>query len=79
MIKIAICDDEKNIRSYLISLIRGQKAECEIMEYASADEYLSSGMGHDILFLDIELKGTASGMDGNAKNRMGMERHKSGM
>ena len=41
MIKIAICDDEKNIRSYLTSLIREQNAECEITEYASADEYLS--------------------------------------
>ena len=69
MIKVAICDDEKNIRSYLASLIRGQKAECKIMEYASADEYLSSGMGHDLLFLDIELEGSASGMDG-----MGMAR-----
>ncbi len=71
MIKVAICDDEKNIRSYLASLIRGQKAECEITEYASADEYLSSGMGHDLLFLDIELEGSASGMDGNAINGMG--------
>ena len=51
MIKVAICDDEKNIRSYLASLIREQKAECEITEYASAEEYLSSGMGHDLLFL----------------------------
>ena len=74
MIKVAICDDEKNIRSYLASLIRGQKAECKIMEYASADEYLSSGMGHDLLFLDIELEGSASGMDGNAINGMGMAR-----
>ena len=64
MIKVAICDDEKNIRSYLASLIRGQKAECEITEYASAEEYLSSGMGHDLLFLDIELEDSASGMDG---------------
>lgn len=64
MIKVAICDDEKNIRSYLASLIKEQKAECEITEYASADEYLSSGMGHDLLFLDIELEGSASGMDG---------------
>ncbi len=64
MIKIAICDDEKNIRSYLTSLIREQNTDCEITEYASADEYLSSGMGHDLLFLDIELKGSASGMDG---------------
>ena len=74
MIKIAICDDEKNIRSYLTSLIREQKAECEITEYASADEYLSSGMEHDLLFLDIELKGSASGMDG-----MGLARQIRGM
>ena len=69
MIKIAICDDEKNIRSYLTSLIREQDAECEMSEYASADEYLSSGMEHDLLFLDIGLKESASGMDG-----MGMAR-----
>ena len=69
MIKIAICDDEKNIRSYLTSLIREQNTECEITEYASADEYLSSSMEHDLLFLDIELKGSASGIDG-----MGMAR-----
>lgn len=74
MIKIAICDDEKNIRSYLTSLIREQKAECEITEYASADEYLSSGMEHDLLFLDIELKGSTSGMDG-----MGLARQIRGM
>ena len=79
MIKVAICDDEKNIRSYLASLIRGQKAECEITEYASADEYLSSGMGHDLLFLDIELEGSAPGMDGNAINGMGMARQIRGM
>ena len=74
MIKIAICDDEKNIRNYLMSLIREQNAECEITEYASADEYLSSGLEHDLLFLDIELKGSASGMDG-----MGMARQIRGM
>ena len=64
MIKIAICDDEKKIRSYITTLIREQNTECEITEYASADEYLSSGMEHDLLLLDIELKGSASGMDG---------------
>ena len=75
MIKIAVCDDEKNIRSYLTSLIREQNTDCEITEYASADEYLSSGMEHDLLFLDIELKGSASGMDGMevARQIRGME------
>lgn len=79
MIKIAICDDEKNIRSYLTSLIREQNTECKITEYASADEYLSSGMEHDLLFLDIELKGSVSGMDGNTINGMGMARQIRGM
>lgn len=64
MIRIAICDDEKNIRAYLRTLVRKQDSESEITEYASADEYLSGGMEHDLLFLDIEMKGAASGMDG---------------
>lgn len=38
-VKIAVCDDEKNIRAYLVSLIKKQDIECSIMEYASADEY----------------------------------------
>ncbi len=42
-VRIAVCDDEKNIRSYLVSLIRKQDIECSIMEYASADEYLADG------------------------------------
>ncbi len=70
MLKIAVCDDEKNIRSYLVSLVREQNAACEITEYASAEEYLSDGAEHDLLFLDIELEGSASGMDG-----MGLARH----
>lgn len=74
MIRIAVCDDEKNIRAYIISLIRKQNMECEITEFASADEYLSSEMGYDLLFLDIELNGSTSGMDG-----MGMARHIRGM
>lgn len=64
MIRIAICDDEKNIRTYLSSLVRKQNIECEITEYASTDEYLSDQKEHDLLFLDIEMKSVASGMDG---------------
>lgn len=84
MIKIAVCDDEKNIRSYLTSLIRERNTECEITEYASADEYLSSDMEHDLLFLDIEFAGSAPDMDGNTTNGhtmngMGMARRIRGM
>ena len=73
MLKVAVCDDEKNIRSYLIALIREQDVKCEITEYASAEEYLSDGAEHDLLFLDIELDG-ASGMDGMGLARQIRER-----
>lgn len=59
-IKIAICDDEKNIRAYLASLVRKQGRECEIAEYVSADEYLLDQTEHDLLFLDIEPAGDGS-------------------
>lgn len=73
-VKIAVCDDEKNIRAYLVSLIKKQGAECSIVEYASADEYLSDGKEHNLLFLDIEMDGSGTGLDG-----MGLARHIRGM
>ena len=69
-IKIAVCDDEKNIRSYLVSLIRKQDIECSIMEYISADEYLADGREYDLIFLDIEMGGFETELDG-----MGLARH----
>ena len=63
-VKIAVCDDEKNIRAYLVSLIKKQDIECSIMEYACADEYLSDGREYDLLFLDIEMGGSGALMDG---------------
>ena len=73
-IKIAVCDDEKNIRSYLVSLIKEQGRECGITEYASADAYFSDGKEYDIIFLDIEMGGSGAGLDG-----MGLARHIRGM
>lgn len=74
-VKIAVCDDEKNIRAYLVSLIKKQDMECSIMEYASADEYLSNGQEYDLLFLDIEMGGSDARMDGMelARNIRGMD------
>lgn len=72
--KIAICDDEKNIRAYLSALVRKQGMECEITEYATAEDYFSGGEEYDILFLDIELDCPEPGMDG-----MGMARRIRGM
>lgn len=73
-LKIAICDDEKNIRAYLSALVRKQGMECEITEYATAEDYFSGGEEYDILFLDIELDCPEPGMDG-----MGMARRIRGM
>lgn len=64
MIKIAICDDEKNVRTYLSALIRKQNVACEITEYTFPKEYLSDSKEYDLLFLDIELNDPQSGMDG---------------
>ncbi len=77
MLKIAVCDDEKNIRSYLISLVREQNVKCEITEYDSAEEYLADGAEHDLLFLDIELDGAVSGMNGIGLARQIREREQS--
>ncbi|MDE7178045.1 MAG: LytTR family DNA-binding domain-containing protein [Lachnospiraceae bacterium] len=74
MLKIAVCEDEKNIRSYLISLISEQNVKCEIAEYASAEEYLSDDAEHDLLFLDIELDAAGSEMDGIGLARQIRER-----
>ena len=74
MIKIAICDDEPNIRTYLSSLVRKQDTECQITEYASADEYLSADKEHDLLFLDIEMQNGRSGKGDTDKNGMWLAR-----
>ncbi|MDE5937829.1 MAG: LytTR family DNA-binding domain-containing protein [Lachnospiraceae bacterium] len=73
-VKIAVCDDEKNIRSYLVSLIKKQGRECSITEYASACAYLSDGREHDLVFLDIDMRDSYTEMDG-----MGLARHIRGM
>lgn len=69
MIRIAICDDEANIRAYLASLIGAQSCPCEIVEYASADDCLADYREIDLLFLDIELAPFGSGLDGMALAR----------
>lgn len=73
MIKIAVCDDEKNIRSYLTALVREQNVECEITEYDSAEKYLSGGAEYDLLFLDIALRDSGSGNTINVNTMNGME------
>lgn len=59
-IRVAICDDEQNIRSYLAALVRREDGACRISEYASAEAYLAAGEDHELLLLDIELGGGAA-------------------
>ncbi len=73
MIRIAVCDDEEASRSYIITLIREQKAECCIAEFRSAEECLKSGQAFDLMYIDIELgqDGAVNGMElaKQARNR----------
>lgn len=71
MIRVGICDDETNIRSYLASLVRKQEADCRITEYGSADALLAAGAAgeeHDLLFLDIDLGGAGTGPAADCRN-----------
>lgn len=63
MRRIGVCDDEDVSRAYLAALVRRQGVNCEVVEYASAEEYLSGGREHDLLFLDIQL-GVGEGKPG---------------
>ena len=74
MIRIAICDDEANTRAYLSALIWAQSCPCEIVEYASAGDCLADTQKIDLLFWDIELAPSGSGLDGMALARKIRER-----
>lgn len=56
--KLAICDDEKQIRDVLADIVREVSESIEIVQYANAQEVLSPEFDADILFLDIQMPGT---------------------
>ncbi len=60
--RIAICDDEKDIREILAEKVNKYCPEAEIFCYASGQEVLTADRMPDILFLDIQMPG-ASGME----------------
>lgn len=55
--RIAICDDEKNIRELLKSKIARQYPDENIICFSSGEELLLSDQYIDILFLDIQMAG----------------------
>ena len=55
--RIAICDDEKNIRELIGNKITKQYPEAEIVFFSSGEDLLLSDWQIDILFLDIQMSG----------------------
>ena len=63
--RIAICDDEKNIRELIANKVVKQYPYAEIIFFQSGEELLLSDESMDILFLDIQM----SGIDGMSTAR----------
>ena len=55
--RIAICDDEKNIRELIGNKVAKQYPEADIVFFQSGEELLLSDKHVDILFLDIQMSG----------------------
>lgn len=63
---IGICDDEKNVRSVIESYIRKVDDACNILHFANGEEvlkYVGQGKRLDVIYLDIDLKGSPDGME----------------
>ena len=60
--RIAICDDEKNIRELIGDKVAKQYPEAEIVFFSSGEELFLSDKSIDILLLDIQMSGR-NGMD----------------
>ena len=55
--RIAICDDEKNIHELIGDKVIKQYPEAEIVFFSSGEELLLSDMQIELLFLDIQMSG----------------------
>ncbi len=58
--KLAICDDEKDIRNYIEKSVREVSPHIEVVSFPNAENLLRYGTDADIIFLDIRMPG----MDG---------------
>lgn len=55
--RIAICDDEKNIQELIGNKVKKQYPKVDIVFFSSGEELLASEKEIDILFLDIQMSG----------------------
>lgn len=62
MIKIAVCDDEKEMLERMTEYLKGFELLFQIDCYEQGEALLASGIYYDIIFLDIDMKGM-SGID----------------
>lgn len=60
--QISVVDDDKAAREHIVSLIKEQIQDAEIMTFATGEEMLKVRSDFDISFLDVEM-GEVSGMD----------------
>lgn len=66
--RIAVCDDEKEVQMLLSGKIKGLYPEDSVVCYGSGEELLRAGEAFDILLLDIQLAGR-NGMETAAELR----------
>lgn len=66
--RIAVCDDEKEVRTFLEEKIKGLYPEADVSYYGSGEELLRSTKTFDILLLDIQMAGR-NGMETAAELR----------
>lgn len=62
MIKIAVCDKEKDTRAYISGLVKRQRIDCEIAEYPSREAYLDDDGKFDLLLLESQLLAPGDGI-----------------
>ena len=62
MLKIAVCDDDRQMLLHMQDYLSAYKALFEVDLYRSGEELLRAETSYDFLFLDIDMKGI-SGID----------------
>jgi DNA-binding LytR/AlgR family response regulator len=55
-VRIAICDDQSEIRGEIERLVRLQVPQCHMTHFCDGESLLESPEQFDIVFLDIQMK-----------------------